>query len=214
VIALARMGVLSCVAALAACGGLSSKAEPEQFYVLHAAQAAAGEQALPGTLVIPRPAVQPGLDTFRIALLRAGNELDYFALSRWSEALPEVIGAFAVQSMSGTFTTVSALDRNVGTADFELLLTARSFEARYAEGTRAPVVHVAFDCLLTGMRPRRVLGSCDVAVEEPAADNRMSAIVAAFERGAQRAMGDIRGKVQSLAAQAPAQAGGGGAPPR
>jgi cholesterol transport system auxiliary component len=205
------MVVLSCAAMLSACGGLSSKAEPEQFYVLHVAQAAAGAPAVPGTLVIPRPAVQPGLDTFRIALMRAGNELDYFALSRWSEALPEVLGAFAVQSMSGSFTTVTALDRNVGAADFELLLTARSFEARYVEGSPAPVVHVAFDCLLTGMRPRRVLGSCDVQVEEPATDNRMSAIVAAFERGAQRALGDIRAKVQSLVAGARA---GADAPPR
>lgn len=201
--ALARMGVLSAMAVLAACGGLSSKAEPEQFYVLHAARAAGAAAALPGTLVIPRPAVQPGLDTFRIALTRAGNELDFFALSRWSEALPEVLGAFAVQSMAGTFTTVTALDRNVGAADFELLLTARNFEARYEEGSRAPVVRVAFDCLLTGTRPRRVLGSCDVEVEEPASDNRMSAIVAAFERGAQRALDEIRSKVQSLSAAVP-----------
>jgi cholesterol transport system auxiliary component len=207
------MGLLSAITVLAACGGLSSKAEPEQLYVLHATRATPAAAALPGTLVIPRPAVQPGLDTFRIAVTRAGNELDYFALSRWSGSLPEVLGAFAVQSLSGTFTTVSGPDRSVGAADFELLLTARNFEARYAEGSGAPVVRVAFDCVLTGMRPRRVIGSCEVEVEEPATDNRMSAIVAAFERGAQRALGEIRAKVQTLSAVGP-QAGAGGAPPR
>lgn len=202
--------VVGAGAVLAACGGLKSNAGADRLYVLNAANGPLGGATVAGTLIISRPRVQPGLDTYRIALTRADNELDYYALSRWGESLPEVLDAFVVQSLAGSFATVTGVDRSVGPADFELLLTARHFEARYAEGSSGPVVRVAFDCLLVDTTPRRTLGSCNVDVEEPAADDRMSAIVSAFERGAQRALGEIRSKAQALAATSPAGQGAGG----
>jgi len=143
--------------------------------------------------------VQPGLDTNRIALTRAGNELDYYALSRWSGSLPEVLEAFAVQSPQGAFVTGVGTGRGAGAADHELLLTVRHFQAEYGAGG-APQVHVALDCLLVATSPRRVLGSCNAEVREPAADNRMSAIVAAFERAAQQAMQQVRARAAAAVA--------------
>lgn len=185
---------------LAGCGGLRSDAEADRIYVLHpAAEAAEATTApLPGMLMVPRPAVQPGLDTNRIALTRAGNELDYYALSRWSGSLPQVLEAFAVQSLQGAFVTVVGAGRGAGAADHELLLTVRDFQAEYGAGG-APQVHVALDCLLVATSPRRVLGSCNAEVREPAADNRMSAIVAAFERAAQQAMQQVRARAVAVA---------------
>lgn len=196
-----RGGVALVTLALAACSGLRSDAAPEQIYVLNAARAAAAANVVPGVLSVPRPAVQPGLDTDRIALIRAGNELDYYASSRWGGNLAQVLGAFALQSMAGGFATVSGGGQGAGPAQHELLLTVRHFEAAYDDGG-APEVRVSLECLLVATAPRRVLGNCDAEVREPAGENRMHAIVLAFERAAQRAFGEVRGKAMAAATAA------------
>jgi ABC-type uncharacterized transport system auxiliary subunit len=203
------LGGLAAVAllALAGCGGLRSDAEPDRLYVLRVERpAASGEAPVAGLLLVPRPAVQPGLDTARIALTRPGNQLDFYAAARWSGALPQVLTAFAVQSLDGAFTTVAAADRGPGAADFELLMTARHFEAEYDDAGGAPQVRVALECLLVSTSPRRVLSSFEVDVREPAERNRMSSIVAAFERAAQRALAEVRSSAVAAARAAPAPA--------
>jgi hypothetical protein len=79
--------------------------------------------------------------------------MDYFADSRWGESLPKVLAAFAVESVSGSgqFETVVGAEAAAVQGDFDLLLTARRFEADYATG--APVARAAFDCVLLGGRP-------------------------------------------------------------
>lgn len=196
--------ILAVVVVLAGgCSGLRSDAAAERVYVLNAAvPAASGAPAVPGVLSVLRPAVAPGLDTERIALLD-GNELDYYAASRWGEALPRVVAALAVQSLSGAggFATVVPADRAVVASNFELLLTVRHFEANAVAGG-APVARVAFECVVTAGAPRRVLGRCDAEAVEPASANRMGPIVQALERAAQAALARVR--EQALAAAAPA----------
>lgn len=201
--ALFRVAVAALAALLlAGCVGLRGDDEPERIYVLNPAATPGAAQAMQGLLMISRPAVQPGLDTARIALKRADNELDYYAGSRWSGTLPQMLGAFAVQSMQGAFTTVTSEGRGAGPADYELLLTARHFEAVYPQEGSAPEVHVAFECLLVARTPRRVLGSCDADVREAAAGNRMSAIVAAFEAASRRALAQVRERAVAAASAA------------
>ena len=179
--------------ALAACSGLRSKAEPDHMYLLRAAAPAPGPAAMPGVLVVLRPTVQPGLDTDRIMLTRAGQELDQFAASRWGESLQHVIAALAVQSLAGGggFANVVESGSAAVASNYELLLTVRHFEAAYDAGA-TPEIHVAFECVLTAGTPRRVLGRCDATANEPVGENRMAAIVAAMERAAQRALAEVR----------------------
>jgi len=192
-----------CAVALAGCGGLKSSRPAEQVYVLHAAPVAAAPaaagQPVTGVLRIARPEAQPGLDTSRIALSRAGNELDYFADSRWGDSLPKVLAAFAVESMAhaGNFETVVDASTAAVMDDFDLLLTARHFEAAY--GGEVPTARVAFDCVLLGGAPRRVLGRCDAEAQQPADENRLGAIVVALERAAQKAIGDAGARAAALA---------------
>jgi cholesterol transport system auxiliary component len=176
---------------LAGCGGLRSNKEAERIYVLHPAALVPGGDAVPGVVRIARPEVQPGLDTEHIVLTRAGNELDYFADSRWGESLPQVLLAFATESLarSGQFQTVVATAPGSVPSDYEVLLTARHFEADYVGS--AVQARVAFDCVLTAGNPRRVLGRCDAEVVEAAGENRMSEIVAALQSAAQKAMTTI-----------------------
>ncbi len=191
----ALLGVL-----LVACSGLTSKTRPDQTYVLRAAPEA-GAPAVSGVLAVLRPAVQPGLDTDRIMLTRPGQELDQFAASRWGESLPRVIAALAVESLAGGggFGTVVDSSRAAVASDYELLLTVRHFEAAFDSPKAPPVIHVAFECTLAAGTPRRVIGRCDGAAEEPATENRMSAIVAAMERAGQRAMATVRAGAVAVA---------------
>jgi cholesterol transport system auxiliary component len=185
---------------LAGCSMFRSDARPDSIYILNVAPPAAGAAPLQGVLIVPRPVVQPGLDTDRIALVRNSNELDYYAASRWGAPLPQVLGAFAVQSLAGSFSTVAGLDRASGPGNFELVLTTRHFEAVYG-ASGPPEVRVAFDCLLVATAPRKVLGSCNADVSERAADNRMGPVVQAFERAGRRAMEEVRRQASALAGQ-------------
>ncbi len=196
---------LTSVALLAGCSGLRSDAGADRVYVLHAAPVAATGEPVAAVLSVPRPVVHPGLDTDRIALLRAGNELDYYAASRFGEPLPKVLSALALQSLGGAdgFATTVSTDRAALPSDFELLLTARRFEAEYVAGTALPSMQVAIDCLLVTGAPRRVLGHCDGAATEPVVADRMSEIVLALERAVQRALADVRVKAVALARAAP-----------
>lgn len=195
-----KPGIALLAALLVACSGLSSKSEPDQTYVLRAAPES-GAAAIPGVLSVLRPAVQPGLDSDRIMLTRGGQELDQFAASRWGESLPRVVSALAVESLAGGggFTTVVDSSRAAVATDYELLLTVRHFEAAFESINSSPVIHVAFECTLMAGTPRRVLGRCDGAADEPAAENRMSAIVAAMERAAQRALAAVRASAVAAA---------------
>ncbi|HXC59126.1 MAG TPA: ABC-type transport auxiliary lipoprotein family protein [Steroidobacteraceae bacterium] len=186
---------------LAGCGGLRSKGEAEQLYVLHAAAGTPGVTAVPGVLRVARPDVQPGLDTNRIALMRAGNELDYFADSSWGAALPRVLSALATESLarSGMFGSVVAAAPAPVQGDYELLLTVRHFEAQYTGDSSAPQARVTFDCVLTTGAPRRVLGHCNAEAVQNAADNRMTQIVAALERAAQQALAGVANNAAALA---------------
>lgn len=198
---------------LVACGGLKSKEAAEQTYFLRPAVAAEvagpGAAAAPvaGLLAVRRPEVQPGLQTARIALVLPGNRLDYYAASRWSASLPQVIDAFATQSLlsSGHFELVNGSERGSGGARFLVALTVRHFEADYADGEKQPPqVHVAFECVLSTGAPRAPVGRCDGEARVAAAANRMEPIVQAFEAAAREAMAEVTAEVARLAAQVPA----------
>jgi len=186
-----RVTLVGLALLLAGCGGLRSNKQVEQIYVLHASALTPATQPVPGVLRVARPAVHPGLDTDHIVLTRVGNELDYFADSRWGESLPQVLAAFATESLSrsGLFQTVVASAPATVPSDYDLLLTARHFEAEYVGG--AVQAHVVFDCVLTAGNPRRVLGRCDAEVVEPAGENRMGEIVAALQRAAQKGLATV-----------------------
>lgn len=194
------------LALLAGCSSmLQSKDVPDQIYVLHAAAASTGGQPVAAVLSVPRVVVGPGLDTDRIALVRAGNELDYYAASRYGETLPKLLSTLVLQSMNGAdgfFTAVSP-ERATLPGDFELLLTVRRFEAEYSAPLSPPRAQVAIDCLLVAGAPRKVLGHCDAAAWEAVGADRMSEIVSALERATQKALLEIRTKAVVLAKAVP-----------
>ena len=189
---------------LAGCSLLQSSAGAEQRYVLHAGAVAVSGPRVPATLQLLRPIVQPGLDTLRIALVRPGNRLDYYAGARWAGPLDQVAEGLLAQTLraSGRFDQVASDGAAMG-ADYVLAVTVRRFELDDANEGDAPKAQVLLACTLSSRREHRQLATFDVAAEAPATANRLGSVVAALEAAAQ----DAARQVVTRAAEAALAAG-------
>lgn len=177
-----------------------SKAAPPSIYLLSAKLASptveppsAISRAFPADLEILRPRVRAGLETDRIAVLYPDRRLDYFADARWSGPLDELVQDLALQAFesSAALRNVSA-DASAFPGGYWLELEVADFQAEYAgpSGT-APTIHVHLLARLGSARERRILATFDAGVRETATDNRLTAIVDAYERAADVALADI-----------------------
>src|SRR6201996_9439733 len=192
---------------LVACGGLfKNKIPPPTMYLLSAVPkpASANSPAAdssPVDLAVLRPRVRAGLDTDRIAALYPDRRMDYFANVRWSGPLDEVVQDLAVQEIhvNPGLNNVSG-DISVFASPYWLEIEIADFQAEYPASGGAPTVHVHLQARLGSSADRRVIARFEPNIYEPAADNRMSAIVEAYNRAADKALSEIgQGAMQALA---------------
>lgn len=197
------------MAALSACtGSLFKSKEPAQaVYMLTNVPAPAGTE-IPGDLTILRPRVRPGLNTSLIAALYPDRRLDHFAAARWSAPLEEVVQDLALQAFRG-----DAHVQNVHTdissfgTGYWLEIDVADFQAEYGAsgsgaGSAPPTIHVRLAARLGASKDRHVLGQFEADVHESAADNRLTAIVDAYDRAASAALAKIVADTgQAIAAQ-------------
>ena len=203
-------GALTALAALVApaCAGLHSNQAAVQVYTLEPAwpaPASARESAPPSaggaagvgpaTLQVLRPRAAPGLDTDGIALTRSAQRLDYYAASRWPAPLPEFIQALAIEALraTGKFRSVQP-DGAAFVAEELLQLEIRRCQADYV-GDGPPVVHVQLLATLGRRADRSVLASVSAEGSAPAAENRMQAVVAAFQSAVGSALGELAARL-------------------
>lgn len=197
--ALAAIAMAAPLGLLAGCGSLlTSDGPPDQVFVLRPTPLPPVATPAPVSLRLQRTAVEPGLDGPRIALVRPGNRLDYYAAARWAGSLAEVFDSLAAQSLraSGAFASIDS-DRAGFGADYVLAITVRRFEAEYAgdaKGEAPPVARVHLECTVGHRRDRRTIVTFDVHTQSPAEANRLGAVVAALERAANEAMGQVIGR--------------------
>jgi ABC-type uncharacterized transport system auxiliary subunit len=183
---------------LAACAGslFKNKAAPPTMYMLGATRktpaAAAPGDIVPAELAVLRPRVRAGLDTDRIAALYPDRHMDYYADVRWSGPLDEVLQDLTVQQfhVNPELRNVSA-DVSVFASAYWLEIEVMAFQAEYSAAGGPPTVHVHFQARLGNSGDRHVLARFEPDVREAAADNRMSAIVDAYNRAADQALSDI-----------------------
>jgi ABC-type uncharacterized transport system auxiliary subunit len=131
----------------------------------------------------------PGLNTDRIALLRSGDRLDYYAGSRWSAPLADVVsdlllGVFRADAAWGAV----ADERSSLNTDYLLQVSVDRFAAEYASDKAPPQVWVKLQCLLIRRSDGTLLGSFAVTGSEPARENRMPSVIAAFSAAAGQAV--------------------------
>jgi ABC-type uncharacterized transport system auxiliary subunit len=186
--------------ALSGCtGSLFKSKEPAQsVYLLTIAPgAAAAKPVIPADITILRPRVRPGLDTTLIAALYPDRRLDHFAGARWSAPLDEVVQDLTLQAfradarVQNVHTDISSF----GTG-YWLEIDVADFQAEYgasgsAAGSGPPTIHVRLAARLGASGDRHVLGQFEADVRENAADNRLTAIVDAYDRAASSALARI-----------------------
>ena len=192
---------------LSACiGGLfKNKIAPPTMYALSATPKAPADPpgvagadpsgaaaAILVDLAVLKPRVRTGLDTDRIAALYPDRRMDYFADVRWTGPLDEVLQDLAVQEFhaNAALRNVSA-DASVFASTYWLEIEVIDFQAEYPPAGGAPTVHVLLQARLGNSADRRVLARFEPEVREAAADNRMSAIVNAYNRAADKALAEI-----------------------
>ena len=204
-----RQGVFVAVfaaACLAACSSLfQSKVKPPTIYWLSAGSEApalgtpaaespaAGDPppAIPVDLTVLKPRLRPGLESDRIAVLYPDRRLDYFADARWSGPLGEVIEDLAVQEFRSHANLRTARgDASVFGSARWLEIEVTDFQAEYTSAA-APTVHVHLVARLGGSGDRRILGQFVANARQPAAENRLTAIVDAFAHAADAALVQI-----------------------
>jgi cholesterol transport system auxiliary component len=195
-----RLLPMALLGTLCGCSGLlRSNAPPLQLYVLQAPVVPSAPQAAVASLRISRPLAAPGLNSDRIALLRPENRLDYYAGSRWSATLPEVISQLQLSVFqSDPVWSAVADDRSNFNADYLLQTSIERFAAQYAADGGPPLIRIDLHCLLIRRSDGALLGSFPVSESQAAQENRMASVVAAFSAAAGRAMVALTGQADLL----------------
>ena len=184
-----RALVVVLLASVSACTGsfFESKSPVSQVYVLAPGSTPADGAALNVDIAIGVPSAAPGLDTERIAVLRGSNLLDYYAGATWGDTAPQIVQYFLVTSLqrSNKFHNVTAEQARVS-ADYVLDIDLQDFQAEYGALSQ-PAAHVALAISLTRIKDRKLIGNWRFSASTPAADNRLTAVVAAFQSASQQA---------------------------
>jgi len=203
-----RLATILLFVCLSGCVGslLETKMPVSDVYILNAAQATSEvAKPLPIDLAIARPAAAPGFDSDRIAVLHDGRRLDFYREAQWGAALPQVVQWLTVGTLQNQklFRSVTTEQGRV-TANYLLDLDIQDFQAEYASDSTPPTVRVTIVGTLIRIRDRkliRVLPTSDTAV---AKENRLGAVVQAFEAAAQQATASLGKQAADAIAAAPA----------
>ena len=213
---MSRFILISVVLLVAGCSSfLHSEDPPVQIYVLRAAVSptrAATEQAMaldaaraasastaalpsvssPPTLQVPRPQADPGLNTELITLVQSDHRMDRYTGSSWAGNLQDVVETLAIDTLraSGNWSAVHDAPSPFS-ADYLLQINIRRFEADYTGGGETPKIYVTLDCTIARRIGRELLTSFVAEGVADAEANRMSAVVAAFEKASNIALASM-----------------------
>jgi cholesterol transport system auxiliary component len=181
-------------AVLTGCGGFFESTVPAaQSYVLRLpAPAAVPEPVAAGALRVLWPAAGPGLNSDRIAVLRGDRRFDVYAATRWAAPAPEMLGDALVEYLRATGRFPVVLDdASPYLPHYNLRCGLTRFEADYTVGGNAPTVQVTLDCTFGRHRDRALLANFVARGSAPAGDDRIGAVVAAFETATTAAAAEI-----------------------
>ena len=182
---------------LAACTGsfFKSKAPPPIDVLLSVTPTDGGRRgvAIPVDLTVLMPRVRTGLDTDRIAALYPDGAARLFRRApagavRWTRWCR----ISRCRLFAAGFATCTPTPPRSTPATGWRSTSWTSRPSTTLEGAAArPTVHVHLLARVGNAGDRRVLGEFEADVREPAADNRLTAVVAAYDAAAQRALGEI-----------------------
>jgi cholesterol transport system auxiliary component len=192
-----RLSVLASALALVACGSLfKSQTPPPSSYMLSANGVPTGA-LVPVDLTVLKPRVRVGLDNDLIAVMYPDRRLDHLAGAQWGGPLDEVVQDLTVQVFRSRLQLRNVQgDASAFGSGYWLEIDVVNFQAEYgatagASGSSAPTAHVQLFGRLGTSADRRVLGRFEADARQPAAENRMGAIVEAYNQAANTALARI-----------------------
>jgi cholesterol transport system auxiliary component len=197
---------------LGGCVSLLPKSPPVQLFQ-------AGRAAPPAAGTIPAPA-SPGVGVVltTVHLPRAamsdeiltvdGDQAAYLSGARWISPAAVMVQEDAESAFNAQPGPIQLLHRtDFAGASALLTLDLGDFEARYDNGAAAPPV-VVVNIRATLSRPDgQTLASQTFTVRQPAADNRIAPIIAAFDTATSQALGLIVAWTNRQAPSIPPRAG-------
>lgn len=201
--------LLIAVLSLSGCGGLlggSGRADLYRF----GNTAALGDASPPAAVTQPVPVFfpgsifQPAIEGDRI-LTVTGAQARYIAGARWISPAADLFDAATVTELERLAPSVRIIRAGgLPSAEYILVIDVRHFEASYSRGAKMPPdVIVDARAKLIRRSDRSILAEWPVAHSEPAQDNRVTAIVAAFERSTAVVTGQIATLTQQSLATRP-----------
>lgn len=192
----------------------SSTPAPDTFRLGAATSPAptAGDESTPLVygIVVTRPRAGGSLDTDRIAVRAAGNRFDYYTGARWAGSAPQMLQEQLVEALAATGRFGGGVFAAPARVPTELLLDVelRRFEAvttsaDAATSSAAPVVHVQVQASLVDSRRGVRVTSFVSEATVPATENRLAAVIAAFERANAQVVTEVGAKIQAAATALP-----------
>jgi cholesterol transport system auxiliary component len=192
------------ISVLCGCGGLLETTIPApQAYVLRLpTRTPAAAATTSGSVRVQRPEAGPGLDSNRIALLRSDQRFDFYAATLWAAPAPDIVASVLVDQLRGSGLFSAVFDDSAPYPPrFNLRCGLGRFESDYTLGGGAPTVQVALDCTFGRSRDRTLLGNFTARGSAKASEDKLGAVVAAFESATAAAVGELEKNIaEALAA--------------
>jgi cholesterol transport system auxiliary component len=184
------LAALACLAlALGGCVSVLPKTKPAQLYRFGAAEGAPAAQP-PGPAVIARGPVsfEAGASTDRILTL-TGQSAAYIAGARWIAPAPTLFEEALIHAFQAQGAPPLAERPGIGHPAFSLTLDVQAFEARYDQGPdAAPEAVVQIKATLIRVDDRNVVAEQLISSSSRASDNRVGAIVQAYDAATRDAL--------------------------
>lgn len=208
VLILKHIATITAAASLTAGCALLSTPDPVQMYRFGASEAAM-QAAPPAPTGQLRPVSMRRIQFSEAArgdriLAITGTQAAYVSGARWVSPADQLF----TEALVGAFSDQSRNTRLIGPREFSrsalsLDIDVRSFEARYAYEGAVPVAHVVARARILQLPDREVVDERLFTVSLPASDNRVSAIVAAFDAATADVSGQIVDWTDAAAANTP-----------
>lgn len=191
-----RLGAATAAAlALSGCVSLLPKSKPAQLYrfgATHAAPAPRPPAASTVGVFWSNGAFQRESAADRI-LTVTGDKVAYIAEVRWAAPAEVLFDQAVFDAFDAAGGRVRLAPRGTpAPTDFVLRVDVRDFETRYEAGPNAaPTVLVRLHATLTRDREHTLIADQLFEARAPAADNRVGAIVAAYDKAVNDALGQL-----------------------
>lgn len=177
---------------LAGCISLFPKAKPAQLYRF-------GVDTPPAAAAPRKTTIVKGIVDFERAaasdriLTSDGDTVAYIADARWVAGAPVLFDEALERAFQNTPSAPLLVGRARGTLDtLVLALDVSTFETRYTGGA-SPTVVIEMKADLVRPGTRETVAEKVFRIEKPASDNRVSAIVQAYDAAVSQVLNDLAG---------------------